>query len=221
MANVTDSPQKKAIRRALVNAATSTLEKLGWTVSKVKGAGKGRVRRITKGGKSRLAVIRTTQDTWIAFSRDEDDSKWVTLADVDLVVAVSVDDMDNPKFAQVHLIEAEEMLERFDRAYAARRAAGHTIEIGRGLWISLYHEDGQSPVNRVGAGVGLLHPPVARLPLVPVTDSDGEPPITPPLAAMAMGADAPDEGLTIAEAKIAIAKKVGVHPSKVTITIEF
>src|SRR5690349_6749357 len=97
MANVTITPAKKRIRRILVNAALTTLEREGWKVAKVRGGGKGRVRRITKGNKSLLAAIRTSQDEWIAFPRNDDDTAWVTLSDVDVVVAAAVDDPANPK----------------------------------------------------------------------------------------------------------------------------
>jgi hypothetical protein len=59
---------------------------------------------LTKGGKTKLISIRTSQSTWIAFPRDEKDEKWGTLSDVDAVVAAWVDDAETPRFAQVHLI---------------------------------------------------------------------------------------------------------------------
>ena len=67
------------------------------------------MRRITKGTVSKTVSIRTAQDTWIAFPRDRDDKGWVTLSDVDSVVAVSVNDRHNPKFAKVHLLDGNEM----------------------------------------------------------------------------------------------------------------
>ena len=89
MTDVSKTPEKNRIRRALVNAALTTLEQQGWKIARVKGGGKGRVRRITKNGKSQLAVIRTTQDQFLAFPRNEDDTGWVTLDEMDLVVAAS------------------------------------------------------------------------------------------------------------------------------------
>ena len=89
-----------------------------------------------KGGVTKLVSIRTTQDTWIAFPRTEEDKGWRTLDDVDQVVAVSVDDRQNPKFAKVHILDGNEMRDRFNRAYAARKKAGHSIPIGRGVWVS-------------------------------------------------------------------------------------
>ncbi len=216
MTNVTMTPEKKRIRRALISAAVSTLENQGWTVTGVKGGGrKGRVRRITKGGKSLQAVIRTTQDTWIAFPRTKDDSKWVTLSDADVVVASSVDDPANPQFALVHILPAEEMRDRFDRAYAARLAAGHTIPVGRGVWVALYEEEGTSPIQRVGAGAGIAHPAVGRVSLNAPAPSAAAAP-----AAQISADDQDFEPLTIAQAKTRLARTLGVDPSSIRITVE-
>ena len=141
MTDVLNTPEKKAIRRALIAAAFATLEREGWKVGRGKGGVKGRVREITKDGQTQLAAIRTSQDHWIAFPRNQfprsqRDTKWVTLADVDLVVAAAVDDPTQPKFAQVHIFDAKDLRERFDRSYAARRKAGHNIPVGRGMWVS-------------------------------------------------------------------------------------
>ena len=221
MTDVSKTPAKKRIRRALVAAALTVLETEGWTVARVKGGGKGRVRRITKNGKSQLAVVRTTQDTWIAFPRTLDDKKWLTLSDVDVVVAASVDDPANPKFALVHIFDAEEIRDRFDRAYAARRAVGHSIPLGRGVWVSLYEEEGTSPVQRVGAGAGLAHPPIARVPLDEADGADGgrRPPAVPPTS-LSTPKDDSFEPLTIAEAKARLARTLGVDPGAIRITVE-
>ena len=219
MTDVSKTPEKKRIRKRLVSAALETLEREGWTVARVTGVGTGRVRRISRKGVSRLAAIRTSQDTWIAFPRSLDDKKWITLSDVDVIVAASVDDPITPKFAQVHMFEADEMRDRFDRAYAARIAAGHSIPLGRGVWVALYQEEGTSPVQRVGAGAGLVHPPLARGPL------DAERATEPgmPAAARVEGKDRngnDGEPLTIAEAKRRLARSLGVDESSIKITVE-
>lgn len=224
MANVTKTPEKKRIRRALVDAALSTLEKEGWKVARVRGGGKGRVRRISKGSKNLLAAIRTSQDEYIAFPRTEDDSAWATLSEVDVVVAAAVDDARNPKFAQVHMFDAEDLRQRFDRAYAARRAAGHTIPIGRGVWVSLYHEEATDPAGRVGAGIGLASPPIAKISLKAVeaksTNAPDAPAAQPPTWSTASNDDDDDEPLTIAQAKTRLARTLGVDPSSIRITVE-
>lgn len=225
MTNVSGSAEKVRIRKLLFLAGVSTLQKEGWTVDKIPKFGKSSVRRITKGRDSQIVSIRTTQDQFIAFPRNDTDSAWVTLSEVDAVVAVSVD--DSRKFAQVHMIDGDEMRDRFDRTYAARRAAGHTLPLGRGVWLPLYLPDAESPPAQVGGGAGLAHPPIARVPLPPpgarsVTSLDVE------------GSDEPDDGddlnvdepdsdsvpITIGEAKRRLALSLGVDPSSIKITVE-
>jgi len=223
MTDVSNSPRKVWLRRRLVQIGVATLEEHGWRVEKIQRAGKSSVRRITKGSLSRVVSIRTTQDTWIAFPRTNDDRGWVTLSEVDAVVAVSVDDRYNPKYGQVHLIEGDEMRERFDRAYKARKAAGHSIPRGRGVWVSLYDPDAKEPVSQVGGGAGLDHPPIGRVLLEPFTgsvepegveraDTDDEP--------FQARADSEDRSLTISEAKRLLALSLGVDPSNIKITVE-
>ena len=199
----------------LSGACVTTLESHGWTVEKPRGAGNVRVRRITKNGKSRLAAIRTTQDQWIAFARNGDDTQWVTLCDVDVVVVASVDP-DDPKFARVHMIEASEMKTRFDRAYTGRLDAGHSIPVGRGVWLSLYDEEASDPVTLVGAGAGIANPPLARVPLDVPAPGMPSARTTQPVEVRNAG----EESLTIAEAKARLARTLGVDPSNIKITVE-
>lgn len=128
MTNVFVTPEKVELKARLFEIGTETLRKQGWKVEKRKGFGSS-VRFIGKAGKTQSVSIRTSQDKWIAFPRNEADSGWGTLSDVDVVLAVSVDHRHNPKFAKVHMIDAKEMIERFDRAYAARKAAGYKIPL--------------------------------------------------------------------------------------------
>ena len=165
MTNIFNKPKKFEIRQFLFQASLDALAKDGWKVERIAGLGKSSVRRIVKEGIKKTVSIRTSQDTWIAFPRNDADDGWATLDDVDYVVAASVNDLIEPKFALVHLIEGNEMRERFDRAFAARKSAGHSLPHGRGVWVSLYHEESDFPVSRVGAGAGLSHPPIARVPL--------------------------------------------------------
>jgi hypothetical protein len=118
---------------------------------------------------------------------------------------------DDPKFAQVHMMEADEMRLRFDRAYAARKAADYEIPLGRGVWVSLYDRDSTDPVTHVGAGAGLDHPPIARVQLEPEASDIG---------AETKGSDNSDKPLTIGEAKRRLAMTLGVDPSNIKITVE-
>lgn len=209
MTNVWTSPEKVGTRDRLFEIGVKTLEGQGWTVARVPKIGKSSVRRIAKNGESQVVSIRTTQDTYIAFPRTRDDKAWVTLADVDAVVAVSVDP-DDKRFARVHLLPGDEMRDRFDRTYTARRGAGHSIPLGRGIWLSLYHDEAVSPPHLVGAGAGVAHPAIARVPLDPsdeVVDAGEQ------RESKRVG-----EG-PIAEAKRRLAAALGVDPDSIDITI--
>jgi len=228
MTNVYRSPEKLATKQVLFETAIDALEANGWSVERVPGAGKSSVRRITKGSVSGTASIRTSQDTWIAFPRNWQDNGWVTLSEVDYVVASSVDDGRDPKFAKVHLIAADEMRQRFERAYAARKGAKHKLQLGRGVWVSLYYTEAKRPVNRVGAGAGLTNKPIACVPLSrPPEDSPVEPrsgsisnwvptPSSSPMLRAPLGDDEP---LTIPDAKRRLAMALGVSEADIKITI--
>lgn len=214
MTNVYATPEKGRMRAVLFQAGLDALRKDGWTVEKA-GLGKSSVRKITKGKDSRLVSIRTSQDCWVAFPRSAGDKGWLTLDDVDFVLAVSVDDKHMPREARAHLIPADYMRERYDRAYAARMAADYNIPVGRGVWLSLYDKDSKDPVTLVGAGAGLDHPAIHTVPL------DGRAPVEPEAEAAAEEAAEDDEApLTIAEAKRRLALTFGVDPSAVKITVE-
>lgn len=213
MANIFGSPQKGNTKNRLFEIGLQTLQEQGWTIERVP-LGKSSVRRITKNGVRKIVSIRTTQDTSIAFPRDRSDTSWVTLKDVDAVVAVSVDDRENPKFAKVHMIDGEEMRDRFDRAYKARLKAGHRIPVGRGVWLPLYIEDDSAP-SHVGGGAGIAHPAIKIVPLkakeLPPAikksddtshDEDKEPP------------------MTIQDAKRRLAVTLGIDPSNIKISID-
>jgi hypothetical protein len=213
MTNVYGSPEKVTMKSALFGAAISALEKDGWKVERVTGSGKSSVRRITKGKNSKVVSIRTTQDRSIAFPRIEGDKSWRTLDEVDAVVAASVDDKENPQFANIHLLPGDEMRDRFNRTYQARLKAGHTIPIGRGVWLSLYADESANPVHHVGAGAGNKYPPFAKVPLDATTLISAE-------SEVDEDESKADEGLTIAEAKRRLGIKFGVDPSSIKIIVE-
>jgi hypothetical protein len=216
MTNVFKKPEKLSRKTQLFEIGVEALEKAGWTVERVQRSGKSSVRKITKGRESKIVSIRTTQDMWIAFPRNGDDTGWRTLSEVDAVLAVSVDDKENPKFAKVHLIPGDEMRARFDRAYAARVKAGYTIPLGRGVWVSLYLPEAQDPVTYVGAGAALKYPAIATVPFSP---DDVQAPENEAAEADEL-TEAGEAPLTIAEAKRRLAITFGVDPSNIKITVE-
>lgn len=222
MTNVS-APHKVSMRTRLFQVAQEALEAEGWKVERATGMGKGSVRRITLGSQTKLVSIRTSQNQYIAFPRTPDDKQWNTLDDVDAVVAVSVDDRENPTEAKVHFIEADEVRRRFDQAYQARRDAGHSVPVGRGIWVPLYLPHAETPVYQVGGGLGLDFPPIAETALV-VNGTDilpGDLDEDEDIAALPASPVAEQlRPLTISEAKRQLAETFGVSPDQVKITIE-
>ncbi|WP_421863620.1 hypothetical protein [Parvibaculum sp.] len=214
MTNVFGTTEKVLNRRRLVDLGEEALKKGGWRVERIQGVGKSSVRRIVKGAERHTVSIRTTQDTWIAFPRNENDSGWVTLDDVDYVVAVTVDDKDAPKEGLVYMIEGDEMRERFDRAYRARLDAGHSIPVGRGVWVSMFLAEDPSAASSVGGGIALGREPLLAMQL---DASSGEDKSESSAPVSAGDEEAP---LTIADAKRRLARSLGIDPQKIKIVIE-
>lgn len=223
MTNVSSAPRKLATRQGLFRFAVEALEGEGWAVSRVLRGGKASLRQIQRGQDRYRVSIRTSQDGWIAFPPKRGGAGWVTLDDVDFVVAVSVNDKHDPTEARVHMIPGDEARRRFNRAYAARKAAGHTLPEGRGVWLSLYEEELDDPPTRVGGGMGLQFKALAvrdlrneGLPTGIADEEEDDDDIvevsepTPPI-------EAP---LTIGEAKRRLAQSLGVPESAIRITIE-
>lgn len=209
MTNVSATPEKVELRRRLFGLGEKALEQDGWRLERIPGSGKASVRRIIRNGESRVVSIRTTQDTWIAFPRSADGGGWVTLDDVDTVIAVTVDDREAPKWAAAYMVSAEEMRQRFDRAYQARKDAGHSVPAGRGVWVSMFAKEDQDVVATIGGGIAVGKEPMLR---VRLSEDDDQP--------VALTAEATEAPLTIAEAKNRLALSFGVDPEKVKITIE-
>ena len=220
MTNVS-GPGKVAIRKFLRTTAVQELKKLGYQVERIPRAGKGSLRRITKDGVSKTVTIRTSQDTWIAFPRNSDNTGWSTLEDADLVVAASLTEKGGDR-ANFHLMDADDIRARFDRARAAKLKADHVMPSERGVWISLYNEEADSPVSMVGAGAGLAFKPFAKNIPVVIAESEwsdlaDENELVEPDP---RDATSQNEPLTIAEAKRRLALSFGVDPSAIKITVE-
>jgi hypothetical protein len=214
MTNVSGTPEKVELRERLWEIALDTLRSQGWAVEREPGRGKSSMRRITKGGVSKIATIRTTQDRWVAFPRTKDDKGWLTLDDAEVVVVASVDEKESPKFAWVHVFDQADFKKRLDRAYAVRMKAKRRIPVGRGVWISLYREDDGSP-QLAGAGAGRAE--ASRIAIVPLQKAAPDSPSLPAAPPLSGSNVRP---LSIDEAKQGLALTFGVNPSHIKITVE-
>jgi predicted RNA binding protein YcfA (HicA-like mRNA interferase family) len=236
MTDIFQTPEKVSMKRFLFQTGIQTLEKQGWTVERIQGTHKSSVRRISKGRQTFKVSIRTSQDTWFAFPRTKQDDSWRTLSEVDIVLVVSVDNGENPRFAKVHWLDARDVEQRFDRALGARIAAGRKISPGRGMWVSLYREEAADPAVLIGAGAGRDEATVlAQVPL-PADIVDAQPDVraadlresnaggngrnTIPPGPTVRPSYEDESPLTILEAKRRLARYLGVDPSAIKITVE-
>jgi hypothetical protein len=208
MGNIFKEPKKLINKKRLFDIGAQALEKDGWTVEREDG--RSSVCKIRKGDVSKTISLITTQDQWMSYRRTDDNSKWLTLSDVDDVVVVTVDDRDNPRNANVHYFNGNEVRTRFDRAYTVRAAAGHSQPTTHGIWVGLYAEDAVEPPSYAGAGIGLKFPPIAVVPLE-------ETQVSTESSVQAATEEAP---LTIPEAKRRLAITFGVLPENIKITVE-
>lgn len=223
MTNIFKTQEKRDRKKRLFQIGIETLQEQGWTVTREPGLGKASVRRITKGDDSKLVSIRTSQDTWIAFPPKPKRKGWITLDDVDVVLAVSVDGNVPPKDALVHWLPADEMRERFDRALQARMEADRVQPDRRGIWIPLYQrDDATDNVSYVGGGAGLDYPPIARVPLKNGHNGNGSAPSPRPRLPIPLDDSHVNAGrpFTIAEAKRLLALSLGVPEASIKISIE-
>lgn len=217
MTNIFQTPEKHDRKKRLFQIGIETLQKEGWTVTAAK-LGKSSVRRIIKNGESKLVSIRTTQDQWISFPPKTKGKGWVTLDDVDVVLAVSVDANVPPREALVHWLPGDEMRKRFDLALKVRKEADRVQPDRRGVWIPLYERaDASENVSYVGGGAGLDHPAIAR---VPMNGGGSTPPPTRPDDLTDDDQDDNENLLTIAEAKRRLSLSLGVPESSIKIMVE-
>jgi hypothetical protein len=229
---------------ALIQTGYRALHEAGYETEREPGIRKNSIRRVSKDGASFLASIKSTTNAttgtrgpWISFVRNE--ASWDTLVDVDKVVAVAVDPRSNSM--KVHLLDAKDLLGRFDRTFEALTAAGRSIQPGHPLWIPLYSCAEYSDLpSFAGAGAGDASPMLREYPLNEKSDLDiksskvassGESQTTSTEAkqhsAPSLSNELPNRPLSgtepsqaIQKAKQWLADIFGVEPSNVKITIE-
>ncbi|OWO92519.1 hypothetical protein B5E41_22440 [Rhizobium esperanzae] len=226
MTNIYATPEKVQYAKRLFEIGIEYLEREGYEISRVPRAGKKSLRRVKKGKEEFNVAVRTSQDQWFAFPRNDSTGKWLGMDDVDvqrvIVVALNTREEGKEKIALVHDFKASEVRDRLNKNYRARHAANPNIDISHGNWISLYNEEVSEPTSYVGAGIGLAFPPCDRVPLFGVASNDVEEEDLADADEPMPAASAPviDEPLTIPEAKRRLALTFGVDPSAIKILVE-
>lgn len=227
MTNIYATPEKVQYAKRLFEIGIEYLEGQGYKVARVPRSGKKSLRRVTRGNEEFNVAIRTSQDQWFAFPRD-DAGNWLGMDDVDvervIVVALNTRDEGEEKIGLVHDFAADEVRKRLNKNFDARFAVNPNFDTSHGNWISLYTKEAKEPTSLVGAGIGLKFPPVARISVLGVAADevdDEDLAEANEMARPASSAGAGDDGpLTIAEAKRRLALTFGVDPSAIKITVE-
>ena len=148
----------------MVGAAVAAMEKNhGWKMSRRPGRGLSNTWLMEKDGQTFTASIRTSQDRWLAFPPLNAGQKWKTLDDVQKVIVATVDNPQDPDLIEVYLFEQPEVRARFDKAYQARKAAGHLIKDNFGFWVNLDTDNRRDATYNTGAGLADIHQPISRL----------------------------------------------------------
>ncbi|PLU02504.1 hypothetical protein [Sinorhizobium medicae] len=228
MTNIYGSPEKIQYAKRLFEIGIKYLEGQGYEVSRVPRAGKKSLRRAKRGKEEFNVAIRTSQDQWFAFPRDDASGRWLGMDDVNvervIVVALNTREEGKEKKGLVHDFPADEVRKRLNRNFEARRKANPDVDISHGNWISLYHEEASDPVSLVAAGIGLKYEPVDRVPLFASASDEVEDEdlaeADSSIPAVSAAASPVDEALTIPEAKRRLALTFGVDPSAIKITVE-
>lgn len=157
------NPGKVFKYKQLIKCAESALEGEGWVVEN-NSKDKVNVRRLSrkKEGKKeekKLVYICTSETERMVFTRVKEPENWRSLGAVDAVVSVSIVDKNCSKPVNVHWFDIDEVRDRLNRAYIARKNAGKEILIGRNITLFLYIPEATNPDSHVGAGAGLMFPP--------------------------------------------------------------
>lgn len=206
------------IWQKLVDAAKKAADKQGYKLERLPGRGRSNVWTMQPDGEKRLVSIRTTQDRWFAFPRVK--SGWKTLDKVDVVIVSAVDDVDDPKYAQVFIFPADEVRKRFNDSYEARIKGGRVVRENFGMWIGLDRDDRKRPAS-VGSGLVEKYKPIATYPLTELASSDED---WAEDSLVSDDAESFEEPHTIAEvlaqASSAIARIAGVKPDKVRLDLK-
>lgn len=194
---------KKMMKKDVLPFVHSILRRRYGELTLISGQGIIRGERVlfSMDGKTVRAVIKTSTGGRVSFGRRNDE--WSGLEDSDFVVIVAPTGFHADDHV-VSMFDQQTMRKLFDENYNAQEKAG----MGNlPNWIAPFHEEGRGP-RGVGDGFGdkaLWSEPLAETPTSPSAPKSG------PVGMVA--------GLTIIEAKRALAKTFGVDPDAVEITI--
>jgi hypothetical protein len=194
------------MKKELLPPALDILERKQGKLTSISGQGimKGERNTFVKDGKTKRSITKsaTFPNGRISFQRDGDD--WIGLDESDYVIIIGPIAADDPTI-MVSMFDKKTLRDAFDANHAAqaKEGKGHLPN-----WIAPFHEEGR---GARGVGDGFQEKAIWSEPLY--SGSRVPPPAAPPPPRDR------STGLTIEQAKAALAKTFGVKPDAVEITI--
>jgi hypothetical protein len=194
----------------MLSKAHAILARRYGELEQVRGQGITRGQRVVfhENGKRMRCLIKTSSGGRISFGR-RDDGSWSGLSETDRVVVVGPSKPDNQESVVVSMFSQKNLMKIFEANYAATKKAGLVDPKGVVLpsWIAPFHEEGRG-ARGVGDGFG--------------DEALWSEPLSPSFAAASAGEISREDevrALSIAEAKMGLAKTFQVSPDAVEIII--
>jgi hypothetical protein len=189
------------MKKLILPAANAILERRYGQLISISGQGimKGERSKFLVNGEQKRGITKASTNGRISFKREEDD--WIGLDESDVVVVIGPISANDPT-VMVSMFDRKAIRSAFDANYAAqtKEGMGHLPN-----WIAPFHEEGR---GARGVGDGFQDKAIWTEPLYPEVGM----PVSAPTGK-------PSTGLTIEQAKEALAKTFGVPPESVEITI--
>lgn len=191
----------------LQRAAIKSVKNLGYEVETR--TGRGSLITIKKNGIESVVAVRLTASSRVGASLNENE-EWRVLPSTDFVLIAAADGLDGVldytvETCSVWLVETEEVIRRLEILKADRSARGYDLK-KQGYFLSLHmisNGHRQSP----GSGLGEEIEPIARGQQLNGNAAHSVDPSVCPLS--------------IEEAKVAVAAKLGVSKDQVRILVEY
>jgi hypothetical protein len=194
----------------MLSKARAVLGRRYGELEEIRGQGITRGQRVVfqESGKPIRCLIKTSSEGRISFGR-RDDGSWSGLSEIDRVVVVGPSKLNEQESVVVSMFSQRTLIKLFEANYAATKKAGLVDSKGVVLpsWIAPFHEEGR---GARGVGDGFGDEALWSEPLSPSS-----------VAASAQEISREDEvrALSIAEAKMGLAKTFKVSPDAVEIII--
>lgn len=124
------------------------LKQKGYDVEVVRGSGGARL-RLSKDGKTALALVRTSSDRWLGWMRTQD-GEWRGMGDGDLVVTAVLDREEKPTQAEIYALDPADVRKAFDDNLAAREASSPDLKKTAPIFVCMDEARGKGAATTGG-----------------------------------------------------------------------